>query len=173
MFRATKFLVPAASAILVCVGLVAAPSAAITPGARSAESFTFTSTDSDHFSDTLPCGNEPYDVTVSGHVVVHFTHFLDTDTLHVHFHDFDMVVAVPVDGTGPTYRGNFWDQDSDNVRVVKNGDMLVDKNTDLMRAISHGSDGSRVFIMTHSQITVNANGDTTVNFEVDKMICTS
>jgi hypothetical protein len=173
MFRVRKFLVPAASALLVCVGLIALPSAASTPSVRSAESFTLTSTDSDHFTGTLPCGDEPYDVTVSGHLVVHFTHFLDTDTYHVHFHDFGMVVAVPLDGTGPTYKGNFWDEDSDNVRVVKHGDMLVEKNTDLMRAIIHGSDGSRVFIKTHSQVTVNANGDTTVNFEIDKLVCSS
>jgi hypothetical protein len=51
------------------------------------------------------------------------------------------VVAVPVDGTGPTYTGNFWDLDSDNVRAVRPGDVLVQKDTDLMRSIAHGSDG--------------------------------
>jgi hypothetical protein len=40
-----------------------------------------------------------------------------------------------------------------------------------MRAISHGSDGSRAFIWTHTQLTINANGDTAVQFEIDKMVC--
>jgi hypothetical protein len=133
MFRVAKFLVPLASAIVVCVGLIALPSAASTPSVRSAESFTQVGTEVDHFSGRLPCGSEPYDVTVSGRFVVHFTHFLETDTYHVHFHDFGMVVAVPLDGTGPTYKGNFWDEDSDNVRVVRHGDVLAEKNTDLMR----------------------------------------
>jgi len=46
-----------------------------------------------------------------------------------------------VDGTGPTYTGNFWDPDSDNVRAVRHGDVLVQKDTDLMPSIAHGSDG--------------------------------
>jgi hypothetical protein len=70
-----------------------------------------------------------------------------------------------------TYTGNFWDLDSDNVRAVKHGDVLVQKDTDLMRSVAHGSDGSRAFVMTHAQLTINANGETTVQFEVDKMVC--
>jgi hypothetical protein len=82
------------------------------------------------------------------------------------------VVAVPLDGTGPTYTGNFWDTDLNNLRVVRHGDVLVDKDTDLFRAVAHGSDGSRAFVMAHSQVTVNANGETTVEFEIDRMVCT-
>jgi hypothetical protein len=142
-----------------------------TAAALPAEPFTQVSTFTDHFSGTLPCGDEPYDVTASIRMVVHFTYFPDTDTFHVHAHDHGAVVAVPLDGTGPTYRGNFWDEDSNNVRVVRHGDVLVDKDTDLMRAITHGSDGSRTFVMTHAQLTVNANGETTVQFEIDRMVC--
>ena len=40
-----------------------------------------------------------------------------------------------------------------------------------MRAIAHGSDGSRAFVMTHSQLTINAIGETTVQLEIDKMVC--
>jgi hypothetical protein len=76
-----------------------------------------------------------------------------------------------IDGTGPTYTGNFWDPDSDNVRAVRHGDVLVQKDTDLMRSIAHRSDGSRAFVMTHAQLTINANGETTVEFEIDKMVC--
>ena len=151
-------------------GLVLAPAG--TARAESAEPFTDVSTFSDHFSGTLPCQDELYDVTADGHTVLHVTYFPDTDTFHVLFSDHGSVVAVPVDGTGPTYTGNFSDLDSDNVRAVRHGDVLVQKDTDLMRSVALGSDGSRVLVMTHAQLTVNANGETTVQFEVDKMVCT-
>ena len=50
--------------------------------------------------------------------------------------------------------------------------MLVDKDTDLSVAVAHGSDGSLTFVMSHLQLTVNANGETAVQFAVDKMVCT-
>jgi hypothetical protein len=150
-------------------GLVLAPAG--TARAASAEPFTEVSTFSDQFSGVLPCGNELYAVTANGTMVVHITYFPDTDTFHVLFHDHGIVVAVPIAGTGPTLTGNFWDLDSDNVRAVKNGGVLVEKDTDLMRAILHGSDGSRAFVLTHSQVTMNANGETSVQFEVDKLVC--
>jgi hypothetical protein len=31
--------------------------------------------------------------------------------------------------------------------------------------------GSRAFVMFHSHFTVNANGETTVQFETDKLVC--
>jgi hypothetical protein len=142
--------------------------------AQPVETFTEVSTFSDSFTTEpgdIPCLNEPYALTASGHIIVHFTYFPDTDTLHVFFHDHGTVVAVPANGTGPTYTGNFWDTDSNNVRVVKSGEVLVDKDTDLFRNVLHGSDGSRVFVMTHAQFTVNANEDTTVQFEVDRVGC--
>lgn len=46
------------------------------------------------------------------------------------------------------------------------------KDTDLSAAVAHGSDGSLAFVMSHSQLTVNANGETTVQFEVDRLRCT-
>lgn len=135
------------------------------------ETFTQASTDSDHFTGVLPCKHESYDVTVTGHSVFHYTYFPDTDTLHVHSSDHASIVAVPVDGTGPTLRGNFSDLDSDNVRAVRHGAVLVEKDTDIMRAISRGSDGSGAFIWTHTQLTINANGKTTVQFQIDKIVC--
>jgi hypothetical protein len=151
-------------------GLVLAPAGMA--WAQPPETFTEVSTFSDHFTGPdFPCHDEPYDITANGHMIVHLTYFPDTDTFHVHFSDHGSVVAVPVDGTGPTYTGNFWDLDSDNVRAVRHGDVLVQKDTDLMRAIAHGSDGSQAFVMTHAQLTINANGETTVEFEIDKMVC--
>jgi hypothetical protein len=150
-------------------GLVLAPSG--TAWAQPPETFTEVSTFLDHFTGDFLCQDELYDITATGHTLVHYDYFPDTDAFHVHFSDHGSVVAVPVDGTGPTYTGNFWDLDSDNIRAVRHGDVLVQKDTDLMRAIAHGSDGSRAFVMTHAQLTINADGETTVQFEIDKMVC--
>ena len=150
-------------------GLVLAPAG--TAWAQPPETFTEVSTFSDHFTGDFPCQDELYDVTATGHALLHYDYFPDTGAFHVHYSDHGSVVAVPVDGTGPTYTGNFWDLDSDNVRAVRHGDVLVQKDTDLMRSIAHGSDGSRAFVMTHAQLTINANGETTVQFEIDKMVC--
>jgi hypothetical protein len=138
---------------------------------KPSEVFTQASTDSDHFTGPGPCQDESYDFTVTGHYVLHYNYYAATDTFHAHFSDHASVIAVPVDGTGPTYKGTFSDLDSDNIRAVRHGDVLVRKDTDIFRSIAHGSDGSRVFVMTHAQLTINANGDTTVQFEIDKMAC--
>jgi hypothetical protein len=152
-------------------GLVLAPAGAAW-AQKPSEVFTQVSTFSDHFSGPgFPCQDESYDVTVTIHDVLHYNYYSTTDTFHAHFSDHGSVVAVPVDGTGPTYKGTFSDLDSDNIRAVRHGDVLVQKDTDLMRSIAHGSDGSRVFVMTHAQLTINANGETTVEFEIDKMVC--
>ena len=142
-----------------------------TAWAQPPETFTESSTFSDHFTDTFPCQDELYDATATGHYVLHFNYYAATDTFHAHFSDHGSVVAVPVDGTGPTYTGTFSDLDSDNIRAVRHGDVLVQKDTDRMHSIAHGTDGSRAFVTTHAQLTINANGETTVRFEIDKMIC--
>ena len=159
------------SLLAVGAGLLLGPTG--TAWAQPVEPFTDISTFSDDFSgDDFTCQDEPYHVTANGIFVVHLTYFPDSDTYHVLVYDHGTVVATPVDGTGPTYTGNFSDIDSNNVRVVKRGDVLVDKDTDLSVAVAHGSDGSLAFVMSHSQLTVNANGETAVQFAVDKMVCT-
>ena len=151
-------------------GLVLAPAG--TAWAQPPETFTQASTFLDSFTGPdFPCHDEPYTITATGHILVHYDYFADSDSFFVHYSDQGTVVAVPADGTGPTYTGTFSDLDSDNVRAVRHGDVLVQKDTDLMRSIAHGSDGSLAFVMTHSQLTINANGETTVQFEVDKMVC--
>lgn len=151
-------------------GLVLAPAG--TAWAQPPETFTQASTFSDNFTGPdFPCQDEPYTITALGHTLVHYDYFADTDAFFVHFSDHGTVVAVPADGTGPTYTGDFSDLDSDIVRAVRHGDVLVQKDTDIMRSIARGSDGSLALVFTHAQLTINANGETTVQFEVDRMVC--
>lgn len=134
--------------------------------------FTDVSTFSDSFSGTPECQDEPYSVTASGHTVVHFTYFEETGALHFHFVDHGKAVASPLDGTGPSYTANFGDSDLENIRAVKQGDVLVEEDTDLFRTVARGSDGSRVFFKGHAHFTVNANGETTVQLDSARMVCT-
>lgn len=132
--------------------------------AQPPETFTLVLTDSDHFvADNSPCLDEPYDFTITGHLVFHDDYLADADRFLAHFSDFASVVAVPVDGTGPNYSGHF----SDQIRAVNRGDVLVQKDADLMRTVLHGSDESRISVVTHAQLTINANGKVTVQLEVD------
>jgi hypothetical protein len=131
------------------------------------------STFSESFSDeSTLCQDELYITTVDGHAVVHSTFFEDTGALHFHEFARGQVVAVPLDGTGPSYTGSFRSSDSENIRAVRRGDVLVEVDTDLNRAILHGSDGSRAFAKFHAHFTMSANGQTTVQSETDRMVCT-
>jgi hypothetical protein len=155
---------------LLGAGLLATAASAAGPPITGTEVSTF----SESFSDeSTLCQDELYTTTVNGHAEVHFTFFEDTGALH--FHDFahGRVVAVPLDGTGPSYMGSFRSSDSENIRSVRHGDVLVEVDTDLNRAVLHGSDGSRAFAKFHAHFTVNANGETTVQLETDRMVCTS
>jgi hypothetical protein len=132
---------------------------------------TAVSTFSESFSDPFFCGGELYAVTASGHLVVHFTFFEETGALHFHEVAHGKAVSVPVDGTGPTYTANFWNSDSESIRAVKHGDVLVETDTDHFRAVAHGSDGSRALVTFHAHFTVNANGEMTVEFVTDRLVC--
>jgi hypothetical protein len=134
---------------------------------------TEVSTFSESFSDeTFFCQDELYAVTANGHAVVHFTFFEETGALHFHEVMHGKAVSVPLDGTGPSYTANFRNSDSENIRAVKHGDVLVETDTDFFRVVAHGSDGSRAFVTFHAHFTVNANGETTVHLETDRLICT-
>jgi len=132
---------------------------------------TEVSTFSESFSDPFFCGGELYATTESGHAVVHFTFFEETGAFHFIFIDQGKAVAVPLDGTGPTYTAKFSDKDLENIRAVRHGDVLVETDTDLIRTVAHGSDGSTAFVTLHAHFTVNANGEMTVQFETDKLVC--
>ena len=153
---------------LLGAGLLATAASAAGPPITGTEVSTF----SESFSDeSTLCQDELYTMTVNGHTVLHFTFFEDTGALH--FHDFahGHVAAVPLDGTGPSYTGSFRSSDSENIRAVRHGDVLVEVDTDLNRAVLHGSDGSRAFAKFHAHFTVNANGETTVQLETDRLVC--
>ena len=132
---------------------------------------TDVSTFSDSFTGSLDCRDEPYAITVTGHTVLNFTYFEETGALYFHLVDHGKGVAIPLDGTGPSYTANFFDFDLEGIRAVKNGDVLVEEDTDLFRTVMHGSDGSRTFFYFHAHFTVNANLTTTVQLEMDRLIC--
>ena len=155
--------------VTLVVGLLLA-----TAGTASAETpitFTDVSTFSDSFTGSLDCLDEPYAVTVAGHTVFHFTYFQESGAFLFHLVDHGKGVAVPVDGTGPSYTSDFFDFDLESIRAVKKGDVLAEEDTDLFRTVAHGSDRSRSFFYFHAHFTVNANGQTTVQLEMDKLVC--
>jgi hypothetical protein len=132
---------------------------------------TEVSTFSDSFTGSFECQDEPYAVTATGHTVMNFTSFEETGALSFHLVDHGKTVATPADGTGPSYTSDFFDFDLEGIRAVKHGDVLVEEDTDLFRTVAHGSDGSRVFFYFHAHFTVNANLETTVQLEMDRLVC--
>jgi hypothetical protein len=161
--------------LIACIGSasVALLALAGTAWAQPPITGTEVSTFSETFSDepTL-CQDELYTTTANIHAVVHFTFFEDTGALHFHESIQGKVVAVPLDGTGPSYTGSFTTGDSENIRAVRHGDVLVEVDTDRDRAVLHGSDGSKAFAKFHAHFTINANGETTVRLVINKLICT-
>jgi hypothetical protein len=133
---------------------------------------TDVSTFSDSFSGPLDfCQGGLYAFTVTGHTVVHFTYFEETGALHFHLVDHGKAVAIPLDGIGPSYAASFLDFDLENIRAIRHGDALVEEDTDLFRTVAHGSDGSRLFFYLHAHFTMNASGETTVQLEMDRVVC--
>jgi hypothetical protein len=158
------------SLLALAVGLMLA-TAGTASAAEPPITFTDVSTFSDSFSDTFLCQDEPYSITASGHTVVHVTYFEETGASHFHEVSIGKAVAVPLDGTGPTYTANFGDSDLENIRAVEHGDVLAEVDTDLHRVVAHGSDGSRALFKEHAHFTVNASGETTVQFDATRMVC--
>jgi hypothetical protein len=127
----------------------------------------------DSFSDeSTRCQTELYTTNfTNGFAVEHFTYFPNTGALHYHLMFRGKIVAVPLDGTGPTYTGNYRVSDSENIRNVKRGE-LVEVDTDLDRFVARGSDGSRAFYKLHAHFTFNANGVLTADFDTERLVCT-
>ena len=143
-----------------------------TARAQSPQTGTEISTFSENFVEPFFCGGEPYAVSAEVRAVVHFTFFEETGALRFHESVHGKAVSVPVDGTGPTYTANFWNSDSESIHAVKHGDLLVETDTDHFQAVARGSDGSIALFAFHAHFTVNANGETTVEFQTDRLLCT-
>jgi len=148
--------------------LVAAGTARAEPAITGTEVSTFTESFSD---ESFLCQEELYTVTVTGRMVVHFTFLPDTGAFHFHEFVHAQVEAVPLDGTGTTYTGTFRASDSENIRAVKHGDVLAEVDTDMNRAVAHGSDGSKAYLNEHAHFTLNANGELTADLHTTRMVC--
>ena len=117
------------------------------------------------------CQTELYATTfTNGMAVAHFTYFPETGVLHFHEWSHGKIVAVPLDGTGPSYRGNFRFGHSDTfINVERRGELI--RHTYVDTTVLKGSDGSKAFLKEHAHFTFNANGVKTVEFETTRMVC--
>jgi len=166
---------------ILIVGLTVTAALLAVPGGAGAAP-PITDTQVEKFSETFSdepflCQEELYEQTVTGQMVTHITAAgLDEDgnpilPLHFHFLVHAQVVAVPLDGTGPTYIGHFRSSDTESIRNVKQGDVFVETDTDHNKVVAKGSDGSTVQLQEHHHFTVNANGVVTVEFEKVSASC--
>jgi hypothetical protein len=159
----------------ISVAVVAVVVLAVTAGTASAQppvTGTSVSTFSESFADEpFRCEDELYEQTVSGHTVVHFTYFPDTGAIRFHDVTHLEVVAVPLDGTGTTYTGHGWFSDTETIKSVKAGELLIEQDTDFDHLVARGSDGSSVRSSFHAHFTMNANGELSVQFEKTRDVC--
>jgi hypothetical protein len=150
--------------------LAAALALAATGPAWAQPPVTFTQVEkfSESFTDTFHCvnNNEPYYITVVATDVRHVTAAgIDEDgneipPFHEHSTLVGKVVAVPADGTGPTYVGHFNAGFQHNVRFDGPAITFTDRD----KVTAKGSDGSRLNFHLLERITVSANGELTVDF---------
>jgi hypothetical protein len=146
-------------------------------GPVSAETITFTEreTITETFSDEpFVCQNELYTVTATVRAMTHVTVRLDAngDLAFLRLTDQarGRVVAVPLDGTGPTYVARFQSYDLETIRNVRHG-TLVETDTDHNRVIAKGSDGSHVILHELHHFTINASGDVSIQFDKVRLDC--
>jgi hypothetical protein len=147
----------------------------VVAGTAWARPITFTEVTrfpTESFSDEpTQCQNELYTTTFSKSMAVeHFTYFPNTGALRFHEWTHGKIVAVPLDGTGPSYRGQFRFGHSENFRNVERYELQT--HTFIDRFVARGSDGSRAFVKVHEHITFNANGVKTAFLETKRMVCT-
>jgi hypothetical protein len=139
--------------------------------------FTETETFAESFSDeAFLCQDELYEVSVSGRTLTHLTARTDADGNIIPPLRFQelihaSVIAVPLDGTGPSYVGHFHTFDLETIRSVKHGDVIAETDTDHNKVVAKGSDGSRVRLQEHHHFTINANGEVSIEFDKVKASC--
>jgi hypothetical protein len=164
-------------AVLTILGALTVLMAGVVP-AQATVTFTHIQTFHDVFTGDLPCRHgELYNIDVQGRTIVHLTAAGFDDQGNVifplHFRSLDRgtVTAVPVDGTGPTFRGHFSASDAENIRAVKQGEVFVEEDTDLFKSVAFGSDGSKISMFEHHHFTINANGDVTAVIDAFRPSC--
>ncbi len=157
-------------AFLVCV--LAVVLAAMAAGAASAQTPITVSQHShkttESFTGYVNCqGTKLYDITYTFNELARFTAAAVDEEgnplppLHFHHTFVGRFVAVPVDGTGPTYIGHSRDTETLN---AKSFEEFVGTYTDDHMVIARGSDGSKINFHLHVGYSVNAKGEVTVDF---------
>jgi hypothetical protein len=153
--------------VLAAVTLIAATTAqAASPPVTFTETSTFTET----FQDFVPCREDLglYTITITARGVFHVTAAgIDEEgnpvaPYHVTSTVTGTVVAVPSDGTGPTFTGRF------TQRIGETEFLAPSTGTMTFSVRVTGSDGSRVSFHLVSHYTINANG---VEFGFEKPSC--
>jgi hypothetical protein len=124
--------------------------------------------DTGSFTDFVVCqGEKLYEITMTSTELVRFTAAgVDEEgnplpPLHFHHTFVGKFVAVPVDGTGPTYTGHARDVETFN---AKSFEEFVGTYTNNHMVIARGSDGSKINFHLHVRYSVNAKGEVTVDF---------
>ena len=121
--------------------------------------------------DFLGCGGEPYTITVNAKIVSHVTAsgIAENGDLIPPWHTNALLlgrfVAVPADGTGPTYAGHF-KEGLEHSNVNKKNETFSNH----FLVIAKGSDGSRLHQNLLFRYSFNANGK--MNFVVRSRECT-
>ncbi len=132
---------------------------------------TFT-TDPASGDDFLGCGDEPYTITVNAKIVSHITASGIEENgdpippLHTNGLLLGRFVAIPADGTGPTYAGHF-KEGLEHSNMNKNNETF----TNHFLVIAKGSDGSRWHQNLLFRYSFNANGE--MNFVFRSRDCAS
>ena len=156
------FMLAALVALTVAGAAWAQPVTETTMTKHFTETFTTHPASGDDF---LACGGEPYTITVTAKIMSHVTAsgIEENGDLIAPWHTNALLlgrfVAVPADGTGPTYAGHFkeglehWNMNKKNETFTNH--FLV---------IAKGSDGSRLHQNLLFRYSFNANGK--MNFVV-------
>jgi hypothetical protein len=135
----------------------------------SAEPITVTTVqkESGTFTDTFVCQDELYDITVNDIETNHVTAAgTDEDGNPIppftrHYSANGQVLAVPTDGTGPTYTGHYREREQ---FIAQQFDDFIGTFSYSAVVTAKGSDGSMLNFHVLERYSVNANGEVTVEF---------
>jgi hypothetical protein len=157
--------------LLVLVLLALVVPAGIAQASSPPVTFTDTFTQTETFTDVVPCQESlgAYDITLTERVVFHVTAAaLDANgdpipPYHITGTFTGTFVAVPSDGTGPTFTGHFTQRFPGESENINNS-----TGTITLSIHGQGSDGSRISFHDVSHYQINAVG---VEVGFDKPSC--